>query len=388
MKNKFSVFFILFIFIMSFMAFSGFTKASACAEEGYKSKAIYLCDAESGTVMLKSNETKRYPIASMCKIMTLLLTFEEIDCNNLSLDDEVVVSKNASGMGGSQVFLEENGVYKVSELVKSITVASANDACVAMAEKICGSEHNFVEKMNQKAQELKMDNTFFVNCTGLPKSGQYSCAKDVSIMFSNLIKHQKYFNFSNIWMDKIEHSNQRYTEISNTNKLIRFYEGCDAGKTGYTSEAGHCLCASAMRNGMRLISVVINSPDSKTRFKECSNMFNYGFDNYQSKTIIKENIPLDINVNVSKGKKSNLSVVCDRSINMISRKNKERCFEINFIPLEEVKAPVLKGEKVGELKIYENGIEIDSVNIVSNEDVLEKTYFDCIFDVIDNWALY
>ncbi|MBO5714138.1 MAG: D-alanyl-D-alanine carboxypeptidase, partial [Clostridia bacterium] len=151
---------------------------------------------------------------------------------------------------------------------------------------------------------------------------------------------------------------------------------------------GHCLCASAVRNGMRLISVVINSPDSKTRFKECSNMFNYGFDNYQSKTIIKENTPLDITVNVEKGKKSNLTVVGDRTINIISKKNQERCFEINFIPLEKVKAPIVKGEKVGELKIYENGIELQSVNVLSNEDIQEKTYFDCLFDVFNNWALY
>ena len=388
MKNKFSVFFIFLVLLSTLLTFSGFAKPKVYAEQSFQSKAVYLCDADTGTVMLKCNENKRYPIASMCKIMTLLLAFEEIDNCRLSLDDEIVVSKNASGMGGSQVFLEENGVYKTSELIKSITVASANDACVAIAEKISGSEQNFVEKMNQKAQDLGMNDTFFVNCTGLPKSGQFSCAKDVSIMFSNLLKHKDYYKFSNIWMDKVEHNGGRYTEISNTNKLIRFYEGCDAGKTGYTSEAGHCLCASATRNNMRLISVVINAPDSKTRFKECSNMFNYGFENYVNKTIINNEKPLEITVNVSNGKKNTLSVIAENSINVISKRNQDRCVEINFTPSENVKAPVLKGEKVGVLSIYENGIEIDTVNVLANEDVLEKTYFDCIFDIINNWALY
>ncbi len=388
MKNKFSVFFIFLIFITTILTLSGFTKSKVIAEETFKSKAVYLCDAESGTEMIKSNETKRYPIASMCKIMTLLVTFDEVDNKNLDLNENIIVSKNASGMGGSQVFLEENGVYKVSDLIKSITVASANDACVAIAERISGSEQNFVDKMNAKATEIGMENTYFVNCTGLPQSGQYSCAKDVALMFSKLLKHKEYFKFSNIWMDKIEHKNGRFTEISNTNKLIRYYDGCDAGKTGFTSEAGHCLCASAVRNNMRLISVVINSPDSKTRFKECSGLFNYGFDNYVSKTIIDKEKPLDLSVTVSNGKKDSLSIVAENSVNILSKRNEERSFEINFTPNSSIKAPVIKGDMVGILSIYENGIEIQSVNVLANEDILEKTYFDCLTDIFKNWALF
>ena len=154
MKRKFSVFFIFIILVSTLLSLSGFTRGKVYADQLYQSKAIYLCDAETGTVMLKENETKRYPIASMCKIMTLLLAFEEIDNGNLTLDEQIIVSRNASGMGGSQVFLEENGKYKVFDLLKSITVASANDACVAIAERICGSESNFVDKMNEKAKML------------------------------------------------------------------------------------------------------------------------------------------------------------------------------------------------------------------------------------------
>ena len=319
--------------------------------------------------------------------MTLLLSFEALDANEISLDEEIVVSANAAGMGGSQVFLEQNGRYKISELLKSITVASANDASVAMAERLCGSEHSFVEKMNERASELGMNNTFFVNCTGLPKSGQYSCAKDVSKMFSELIKHKEYFTFSQIWMDKIEHREGRVTEISNTNKLIRFYEGCDSGKTGYTSEAGHCLCASAVRNGMRLISVVISAPDSKTRFNEVSSMFNYGFANYTNKILIDNACPLELSVNVENGKRDTVSVIAENPVYLFSHKNQKRSVEIDFIPDKDVKAPVYKGELVGRLSVYENGVEIASVNVLANEDVLEKTYFDCIFDIAENWAL-
>ncbi len=389
MKNKFSVFFVIMAFAL-ILTGSGFTKIKAFADNSleFKSKSVYLCDANSGTVITKHNETTRYPIASMCKIMTLLLSFESLDTEKISLNEEVTVSANASGMGGSQVFLEENGKYKVSELLKSITVASANDSCVAMAERLCGSESSFVNLMNEKAKSLGMDNTFFVNCTGLPKSGQYSCAKDVSVMFKELLKHKEYYTFSGIWTDKIEHPKGRFTEISNTNKLIRFYDGCDSGKTGYTSEAGHCLCASAVRNDMRLISVVISAPDSKTRFNEVSKMFNYGFDNYVNKIIIDNNSPLDIKVSVEDGKKDSLSVVAEKPLYLFSRKDQKRSVEINFTPTDKVVAPITKGDIVGSLSVYENGILIDSVCVLANEDVLEKTYFDCIFDVLENWALY
>ena len=295
MKRNFSVFFIVLAFILSCSVFFGYTLVNkAFAEEEsddrfisaeIKSKAAMLADADSGKILFAENETACYPIASMCKIMTLLLCFESIDAGDFSLDDKIVVSDTAAGMGGSQVFLEANAEYLVGDLLKSITIASANDACVAMAERICGSEDAFVRKMNERAKELSMERTVFVNCTGLPKPDQHSCAKDVVKMFSELIKHKDYFTYSGIWMDEISHPKGRITEMSNTNKLIRFYQGCDGGKTGYTSDAGHCLCACAERNGLRLISVVISAPDSKTRFKEVSKMFDSGFANYENKFV-------------------------------------------------------------------------------------------------------
>ena len=400
MKKKFSVIFIFIAFAFT-LSFAYFNSAKFIKSEGVnlfeakeleqnetiKSKSAYLIDAYSGEVLLEKNAIDRLPIASMCKIMTLLLSFEEIDSGNLSLDSDVVISENASGMGGSQVFLESGDSYKVSELIKSITVASANDASYALAEKICGSEELFVDKMNLKAKELGMENTHFTNCTGLPKVGQYSCAKDVAKMFSELIRHKDYFTFSRIWMDEIKHSNDRITQISNTNKLIRFYDGCDGGKTGYTGEAGHCLCATSKRGDTRLISVVICAPDSKTRFSEVSSMFNYGFANFVNKLIVDDNKPLDLKVEIDGGKQDFIKVKAEEPIFLFSKKDKKRNVEINFLPNERVKAPIKCGDVVGKLSIFENGTEIRSVNVLSLESVEKMTYFDYIKSIGENWGL-
>lgn len=391
MKKRFSVFFIVFAFILSLGAIGSLSfKNKAFAEEfeeKIESKSAYLADYNSGTVIYEKNSAERLPIASMCKIMTLLLTFEEIDLGNLSFDEDVIVSDNAAGMGGSQVFLEANAKYKADELIKSVVVASANDSCVALAERISGSEQAFTKRMNERAKELGMDDTVFVNCTGLPKAGQYSCAKDVAKMFSALLSHDYYFKFSNVWLDKISHPKGRLTEISNTNKLVRFYNGCDGGKTGYTSEAGHCLSASATRDGMRLVCVVISSPSSKTRFKEVSSLFNFGFANFTNKLIIDENEPLDLTVNVEKGKKSSIKVVPEKSFYAFSGKNDKRAFEFDFKQENRIVAPIVKGDVVGTLYVYENGVEVGSVNILAMEDVAQKGFIDGIYDVTDNWTL-
>lgn len=391
MKKRFSVFFIVFAFILSLGAIGSLSvKNKAFAEEfeeKIESKSAYLADYNSGTVIYEKNSAERLPIASMCKIMTLLLVFEEIDFGNLSFDEDVIVSDNAAGMGGSQVFLEANAKYKADELIKSVVVASANDSCVALAERISGSEQAFTKRMNERAKELGMDDTVFVNCTGLPKAGQYSCAKDVAKMFSALLSHDYYFKFSNVWLDKISHPKGRLTEISNTNKLVRFYNGCDGGKTGYTSEAGHCLSASATRDGMRLVCVVISSPSSKTRFKEVSSLFNFGFANFTNKLIIDENEPLDLTVNVEKGKKSSIKVVPEKSFYAFSGKNDKRAFEFDFKQENRIVAPIVKGDVVGTLYVYENGVEVGSVNILAMEDVAQKGFIDGIYDVTDNWTL-
>lgn len=393
MRKKFSVFFIVLAFLLSCSVFFSYTMINRALAESvqseitHNSKSAILVDADSGTVLYSANENACYPIASMCKIMTLLLCFESVDNGEISFNDKIVVSDNAAGMGGSQVFLESGAEYSVEELLKSITVASANDACVAMAEKLCGNEELFVEKMNERAKSLGMSNTVFVNCTGLPKAGQHSSALDVSKMFSELVKHKDYFRFSGIWMDEINHPEGRITQISNTNKLIRFYKGCDSGKTGYTSEAGHCLCASAVRDGLRLISVVISAPDSKTRFKEVSSMFNYGFGAYESKTIVSSENPLDFTVSVKNGKQTSVSATCERSVKVLCKKGEKRGFDFEFTPNTKIKAPISINDSLGVLDIYENGIKVDSVNVIAAESVDAKSYFDVIGDITAKWAL-
>ncbi len=352
-----------------------------------QSESAYLIDEKTDKVLYSKNETKKMPIASMCKIMTLLVCYDNVAMGNISLNDIVIASENASSMGGSQVFLENNGEYKVGELLKAITIASANDACVAMAEQICGSQQQFVNKMNEKASELGLDNTYFVNCTGLPQEGQYSCAKDVAKMFKSLIKYEQYFDYSKIWMDKIEHPNNRVTEISNTNKLIKFYNGCDGGKTGYTSEAGHCLCATAKKGDTRLISVVIKAPNSKKRFNEVSNLFNYGFENYTTKEIIKEGECLDATVTINNSKIKSPKLTVLNSIYDTLKKGESVAYDYNYSIKNNLKAPLKRGDVVGEITIYSNNVEIANTKIILLEDLPKNSYFDCIKDVVIKWNL-
>jgi D-alanyl-D-alanine carboxypeptidase (penicillin-binding protein 5/6) len=283
-------------------------------------KAAYLMDNYSKTAIYSHQEEERLPIASMCKIMTLLLSFDAIRAGNLSFDEEIMVSERAASMGGSQVFLEANAKYLVKELIKSVVICSANDSCVALAERIAGSEQIFVDRMNEKAKEIGANNTLFANCTGLPKEPQYSCAKDVALMLSKLLENEEYYGFGKVWMDKFEHPEGRYTEITNTNKLIRFYDGCDGGKTGFTNEAGFCLAATAKRDNTRIISVVIGEKDSKQRFEDVRTMFDYAFANYTTKKIVQADVPLGERARVDGGKSTSIAVAPQRDAYLFLRR--------------------------------------------------------------------
>ncbi len=358
-------------------------KPHALAEGENKSKSAYLYDFHTKTEIYAHNENERLPIASMTKIMLLDLVYENLDLGKLSLDEIITVSDNASGMGGSQVFLESGGNYTVSDLVKAVTVASANDASVALAERLYGSEDECVKKMNEKAESLGLKNTLFANCTGLPKPMQYSSAKDITLIFADLISHQTYFDYSKIWMDKIKHS-KNATEISNTNKLVRFYDGCDGGKTGFTNEAGFCLTATAKRGNMRLISAVIGAPDSKTRFNEVSSMLNRGFNQYENKAVLDKSLPLDGKIAVLGGKIKQIEVVPESDYFVLSKKGDKDNIECEY-SYNELKAPLLKGDKVGECAIYKNGVMVGKVNLLSNYNVEKMTYFDYLSEIAKNW---
>lgn len=338
-------------------------------------KSAYLMDYNSGTAVFAKNELEPLPIASMCKIMTLILAFDAVDEGVLTLDECVKVSDKAASMGGSQVFLEAGGEYTVANLIKSIVVCSANDSCVALAERLYGDEQSFTDKMNEKAANLGAENTLFANCTGLPKEPQYSCAKDVAVFLRELTKHEDYFKFSRIWTDRFDHPQGRYTDISNTNKLIRFYEGCDGGKTGFTNQAGFCLAATARRGDMRIISVVIGEQSSDVRFKDVRRMFDYTFSNYTLKTVVDENNLLEQTARVQNGKQKHVAIKAERGSYVFSKRGEELNVALE-LHLNKLCAPIKAGACAGEIVVYRDNVEIDRINVVAAESVKRADLWD------------
>lgn len=348
-------------------------------------KAAYVCDWRSGTPVYARGERAHLPIASMCKIMTMLLCFEAQEAGRLSFDEQIAVSERAAGMGGSQVFLEAGGSYRAGDLLESICIASANDSCIAMAERLCGSERTFVQKMNERARELGMTDTAFANCTGLPASGQYSCARDVALMLSALLAHEEYFSYSRTWTDEMHHPEGRVTEMANTNKLLRSYAGCDGGKTGYTAEAGFCLAATAQRGSLRAISVVIGAPDSKTRFAGAGELLDYIFANYTSRAVLADEV-LSAPCEVRGGRQKLVHVRPARAAYLFCAQEDNDEVDCVF-ELQPVRAPVAVGDALGRAVIYKNGVEADSVPLLANENVDRCTFLDSLRDLAQNWCI-
>lgn len=359
--------------------FVGGVSCQADSEVAVTAKEAILV-SEDGQVLAEHNATEHRPIASMTKIMTLLCVYDALDDNKISLDDQVCVSERAASMGGSQVFLEEGGTYTVNNLIKSVVVCSANDSCVALAEHVSGSVESFVKTMNEKCADLGLVDTHFDNCTGLPAVSQYSCAKDVSVMLRNLVKHPHYFSCSRIWMEDFAHPGGRVTGMTNTNKLVRFYQGCDGGKTGFTSEAGHCLAATAVRNGMRVFAVVVGATDSKTRFKEVSDMFNYAFANYEQKVYLADNEKVG-DIDVVGGKAKSAEVVSDGQLTFFGKKGQSAC-TVTVEQLDHIQAPVRKGDIIGTARLLRDGEEVASVKLVAACGVEAKSYLDYVKEIV------
>lgn len=355
---------------------------SADVVKGINSSSL-LMDFASGTVIHELNASQRRPIASMVKIMTLLRAYESIASGKASLEDDVTISQRAADMGGSQAFLDAGSVHKLKNLIKTIIVASANDSCVAVAEHISGSVENFVDSMNKRAGELGLKDTNFVNCTGLPATNQYSCARDVATMMRTLISTESnYFEYSKIWMEDFVHPGGRVTGLTNTNRLIRFYQGCDGGKTGYTNEAKHCLCATAKRGETRLIAVVVGAPDSQTRFKEVSDLLNYGFGNYESKVLLAKDGLEEIQI--KSGVKEALKIAPAEQLALFGKKGETKGELV--IDLHDVKAPVKKGDAVGyALIVAPDGSVLAKTDIVALEDIEKQSFFDTVRDILGQW---
>ena len=358
--------------------------AQATTDVEISSKSALLMEYESGDILFSKEECKHLPVASMVKMMTILIALEELQAGNVALDTKITTTENASSMGGSQVFIDPYADYSFEDLLKSVIMASANDASVALAEYFNGNENAFVNRMNKRAKELGMTDTHYANCTGLPAAEQYSSAKDTAVLLREILKHDVYHNYSTIWMDKLVHPSGRETELVNTNRLIRYYQGCDGGKTGSTNEAGCCLGASAKRGDMRLISVVVGAENSKTRFNESAKLFNYGFSNFESQKLVDESIAIS-NLPVSKGKIENVEVFANESFAAVMKKGDNLGYETSISLDSTVKAPAKKGDVVGEVVVTKNGNVIKKIPIVVGEDVKHLSWFETARKIVDKW---
>lgn len=350
-----------------------------------------LMEPETGTVILeKDKDVPRSP-ASVTKVMTLLLIFEEIEKGNLKLDDTVITSAHAKSMGGSQVFLEEGETQTVETMIKCIVIASGNDASVAMAEHIAGSEPEFVNAMNKKAQALGMKNTHFVDCCGLTDSDDhYTTAYDIALMSRELIrKYPEILNYSSVWMDTITHNTRQGSKefgLANTNRLIRTYEGCVGLKTGSTSKAKFCVSAVAKRKGITLIAVVMAAPDSRTRVKDASMLFDYGFAKCSLYT--DENPGKLPDLKVIKGIKEKTTLTFGKTFRCLSTDGTtfDKIKKKLILP-NEVKAPVKKGQKAGELVYYQENRELGRIPVIYAENVKKAGYLDRLKQTAEEFCL-
>lgn len=354
----------IIITIFIFMLFMPIVKAEDSLN--LDSESAILIDEVSGKVLYEKNPDAKLPMASMTKIMSMLLIMEKIESGALKYDDKVIISKNASGMGGSQVFLQEGEEYKVEALLKCISVSSANDAVVAMAEKISGSVESFVNLMNEKAKELGLTNTNFANPHGLDAENHYSSARDMSKLAQELLKHKDILKFTSIYEDYLTKPDGSQVWLVNTNRLVRFYDGVDGLKTGYTTEAGYCLTATAKKNDLRLISVVMKSSSGDARSKDTATLLTYGFNSYKNHVIYESNKELG-EVNIEGGKKDKVKVYLKDNASVllgVTENPKEYSFNIK---VDTIKAPIKKDTIVGTAEIIDN-----EGNIIAEEDVIIK----------------
>jgi D-alanyl-D-alanine carboxypeptidase (penicillin-binding protein 5/6) len=330
-----------------------------------KAKSCILMEVKTGKILYEDNADEVTAPASITKIMSLVLIMEALEEGRFSLDTVISASEHACSMGGSQIWLEPNEEMTVDELLKATVIASANDATVALAEAVSGSEETFVSEMNKKAKAIGMNNTNFVNCTGLDAEGHTTTAHDVALMSKELIKHELIKQYSTVWMDTLRNGE---SELVNTNKLIRFFEGCTGLKTGTTSKAGYCLSATAKRNGLELVAVVMGGDTSDDRFNGAKKLLTYGFANYTLSTLsadLGENRSLP----VKNGVESFVKIKPEGDFQTLLKRseNGKITQEVNL--LEELTAPVKAGEKVGTVSFFLDGEEIGKVNVVSENDV-------------------
>lgn len=340
------------------------------------SESAILIDSKSGKILYDKNKDEKLPMASMTKIMSMLLIMENIDNGTLKYEDKVSISKNASSMGGSQVFLQAGEEYTVNDLLKCIAIASANDAVVAMAEKISGSTDAFVELMNNKAKELGLSNTHFANPHGLDNENHYSTAYDMARMAQELLKYEDILNYTSIYEDYLTKPDGSQVWLVNTNRLVRFYDGVDGLKTGYTTEAGYCLTATAKKGDLRLISVVMKSSSAEARSSDTSTLLTYGFNSFKNNIIYNKDKSLG-KIKVEKGKIKEVDVYLkENATEILSVTEKQDNYSFN-IKLDKIIAPVKANTIIGKAEIINSeGNIIDEVDIIVKKDIEKAGFLD------------
>jgi serine-type D-Ala-D-Ala carboxypeptidase (penicillin-binding protein 5/6) len=341
-------------------------------------RSAILIERDTGQILYEKNSNEELPPASMTKIMTMLLIMEAIDQGKLKWDENVRTSEYAASMGGSQIFLEAGEEMTVKQMLQGIAIGSGNDASVAMAEKIAGSEEAFVDMMNNKVKELGLKNTTFKNTTGLPGSGHYSSAHDMAIMAKELLKYEDITKFTGTYEAYLRENTDKKFWLVNTNKLVRFYPGVDGLKTGFTAEAKYCLTATAQKDGMRVIAVVFGAPTSKERNAQVTKMLNYAFAQYQTHPMFKRNQVIG-NASVNKGKDKKVEAVTSEPLSLLTKKGEKTEDVTRKVTLtKNLNAPIKKGDKVGSIQLVKEGKVLLESELVAKNDVKEATW----------WTLY
>ncbi len=342
-------------------------------------KSGILIEANTGKIIYEKNKDERLSVASITKMVAQTIILEEIEKGNINWNDVVTVSRNASGMGGSQIYLEEGEKITVEDLMKGISVASGNDATVAMAEYISGSEEKFVKRMNKVVKDLKLKNTHFSNCTGLDQKDHYSSSYDMAIVARNLVvNHSEIIKFSSIREDYLRENTDKKFWLVNTNKLISFYDGADGLKTGHTDDALYCLAATAKRNNLRLIAIALGEVDSKTRNKEVMELLDYGFNNLKM-NILKRKGSIVSKVKLDKANTKYLNLIIKENLGVIEGVGEKKNYKYKVI-LNKIKYPIYKGETVGKINIlYKNNI-VSTSDLVCNSNIKKINYFKLVLN--------
>ncbi len=350
--------------------------------------AAMLVDMGTGTVIFEKNADQPLPVASVTKTMTLMLVLDAMEDGRLAPDQAVSVSKNAAATEGSEAFLDAGASYAANDLIKSVIVASANDSCVALAEHLYGSEKAFVDKMNERARQMDLKNTNFANTTGLPVSGGTSSrmsARDIATLSRSLAIRPGYQEFSKVWLTEITHKNGRKTELVNTNRLIRFFDGADGVKTGSTAEAGYCVSASATQGGMSMLAIVLGSKTSKDRFDLASRMLKYGFDHYQMQSHVKTGDIVKKDVPVKQAGNTTVDLVAGNGASTLGKKGSETQATLTLDVPDTLKAPLRKDQAVGRLTVTVGGEEIAVIPVYPSLDIGLPGVYESLLRILDHW---